>query len=65
MNFDIQNGMATFTPPAVVAGEVGARVLGLSINEWFYVCAILCMMVSAVSSAVVAILKVKKGDKEE
>lgn len=65
MNFDIQNGMATFTPPAVVAGEVSARVLGLTINEWFYVCAILCMMVSAVSSAVVAILKVKKGETKE
>lgn len=64
MQFDIQNGMATFTPPVLATGEVTARILGLTVNEWFYVCAILCMLVSAVSSAAVAIIKVKKGDKE-
>lgn len=64
MNIDIQNGIATYTPPIAVAGEVATRVLGLTINEWFYVAAIACMLVSAISSAVVAILRVTKGGKE-
>lgn len=62
MNFDIQNGIATYAPPVAVVGETAARVMGLTINEWFYVGAIMCMMVSALSSAVVAIMKIKKGD---
>ena len=32
VNLDIQNGVATFAPPAVVAGEVGAKLAGLTIN---------------------------------
>ncbi|AKG94470.1 hypothetical protein [Delftia phage IME-DE1] len=59
VNIDIGNGVATFTPPAVVAGEVAARVFGLTINEWFYIVAIACMLVSTVASTAVAVLKAK------
>lgn len=64
MNIDIQNGIATYAPPVAVAGEAAARILGLTVNEWFYIAAIACMMVSAISSAAVAIIKVTKGGKE-
>lgn len=67
VNIDIGNGVATFTPPAVVAGEVAARLWGLTLNEWFYVTAIVCMVISTVASTVVAILKArnKKGEGDE
>lgn len=60
-NLDIQNGVATIAPPAIVAGEVAARIGGLTINEWFYVVAIACMLISTVASTAVAVLKAKKG----
>lgn len=67
VNIDIGNGVATFTPPAVVAGEVAARLWGLTLSEWFYVTAIVCMVISTVASTVVAILKArnKKGEGDE
>lgn len=65
VNLDIQNGVATFAPPAVVAGEVGAKLAGLTINEWFYVVAIFCMLLSTVASTAVAVSKAKSKNKEE
>lgn len=65
VNLDIQNGAATFAPPAVVAGEVGAKLAGLTINEWFYVVAIFCMLLSTVASTAVAVSKAKSKNKEE
>ena len=65
VNLDIQNGVATFAPPAVVAGEVGAKLAGLTINEWFYVVAIYCMLFSTVASTAVAVSKAKSKNKEE
>lgn len=65
VNLDLQNGVATFAPPAVVAGEVGAKLAGLTINEWFYVVAIFCMLMSTVASTAVAVLKAKHTKKEE
>lgn len=65
MTVDIQNGVTTFAPPAIVGGEVAARIYGLSINEWFYVVAIVCMVLSTVASSYVAVLKVQKNKKEE
>lgn len=65
VNLDIQNGVATFAPPAVVAGEVGAKLAGLTINEWFYVVAIFCMLLSTVASTAVAVTKAKTKNKEE
>ena len=66
VNIDIGSGVATFTPPAIVAGEVGARLIfGLSINEWFYVVAIFCMLISTVASTVVAVKKASNPKKEE
>lgn len=61
LNLDIQNGVATFAPPAIVAGEVSSRLMGLTINEWFYVVAIACMLISTVASTAVAVLKAKNG----
>lgn len=65
VNLDIQSGVATFAPPAVVAGEVGAKLAGLTINEWFYVVAIFCMLLSTVASTAVAVTKAKTKNKEE
>lgn len=65
VNIDVQNGVATFAPPAVVAGEVGAKLAGLTINEWFYVVAIFCMLLSTVASTAVAVTKAKSKNKEE
>ena len=65
VNLDVQNGVATFAPPAVVAGEVGAKLAGLTINEWFYVVAIFCMLLSTVASTAVAVSKAKSKNKEE
>ena len=66
VNLDIQNGVVQFAPPAVVAGEAVARIAGLTINEWFYIVAILCMVISTVTTSVVAILKSRsKKNKEE
>ena len=65
VNLDIQNGVATFAPPAVVAGEVGAKLAGLTINEWFYVVAIFCMLLSTVASTAVAVTKAKSKNKED
>lgn len=65
VNLDIQNGVATFAPPAVVAGEVGAKLAGLTINEWFYVVAIFCMLLSTVASTAVAVSKANSKNKEE
>lgn len=65
VNLDIQNGVATFAPPAVVAGEVGAKLVGLTINEWFYVVAIFCMLMSTMASTAVAVLKAKNHKSKE
>ncbi|UXQ84893.1 putative lysis protein [Ralstonia phage 10RS306A] len=65
VNLDIQNGVVQFAPPAVVAGEAVARIAGLSINEWFYIVAILCMVISTLTTSIVAILKTKKKDKDK
>lgn len=62
-NIDVPNGIVAVTPPAVVAGEVAARINGLTINEWFYITAIACMLISTVASNVIAVLKMKKGAK--
>lgn len=55
VNIDMNQGITTFGPPALVAGEVGARVAGLTINEWFYVVAIFCMLTSTVVSSIKAL----------
>lgn len=65
VNLDLQNGVATFAPPAVVAGEVGAKLVGLTINEWFYVVAIFCMLMSTMASTAVAVLKAKNHKNKE
>lgn len=65
VNLDMQNGVATFAPPVVVAGEVGAKLAGLTINEWFYVVAIFCMLLSTVASTAVAVLKAKSTKNKE
>lgn len=66
VNLDVQNGIVQFAPPAVVAGEVASRVLGLTLGDWFYVVAIFCMLLSTVTSSIVAVLKArKKKEKEE
>lgn len=63
-NIDVPNGIVAVTPPVVVAGEVAARINGLTVNEWFYITAIACMLISTVASNVIAVLKMKKGAKE-
>ncbi len=65
VNIDVNQGIATYAPPALAAGEVVARVAGLTINEWFYICAIISMAVSTGVSAYVAIRKSKREDKGE
>lgn len=66
VNIDIPNGLVTFAPPALVAGEVGARLIfGLTINELFYLVAILSMLVSTVATTTVAIKKAKGGTKDD
>lgn len=65
VNIDINSGVATFAPPAIVAGEVSSRLLGLTINEWFYIVAIACMLISTVASTAVAVLKTRKGTPDE
>ena len=64
VNIDVQNGIATYAPPALAAGEVAARVAGLTINEWFYIAAIVSMAVSTGVSAYVSIRKSKREEKE-
>lgn len=65
MNIDIPNGVIQMTPPAVVAGEVTARILGLSINEWFYIVSIGCMAISTIASVVVAVMKARNLTRKE
>ncbi|BAJ51836.1 holin [Ralstonia phage RSB2] len=65
VNLDMQNGIVQFAPPAVVAGEAVARIAGLSINEWFYIVAIFCMVISTITTSVVAVLKSRNKNKEE
>ncbi|UCR90946.1 putative lysis protein [Ralstonia phage RpY2] len=62
VNLDVQNGIVQFAPPAVVAGEVASRVLGLTINEWFYIVAIICMLISTITTSLVAFIKSRKKD---
>lgn len=65
MNIDVSNGVIQFTPPAIVAGEVTAKILGLTLNEWFYVCGMACMLISTVASVVVAVIKANQDKKED
>lgn len=52
----------TYAPPTMVAADVAHRVIwGLSLNEWFYVCAILCMLMSNVATTIKA-LRQPKGE---
>lgn len=60
LGIDVQNGVVQFTPPAVVAGEVVTRLAGLTLNEWFYIVAILCMLISTITTSLVAWKKAKK-----
>lgn len=61
MTLDMQNGVVNYTPPALAAGEVASRLLGFTINEWFYIVAIFSMIISTAISGYVAILKAKNN----
>ncbi|UCR91161.1 putative lysis protein [Ralstonia phage RpT1] len=65
VNLDVQNGIVQFAPPAVVAGEVASRVLGLTINEWFYIVAIVCMLISTLTTSIVAVIKSRRKNKDK
>lgn len=60
VNIDVNSGVATFTPPVMVAGEVATRVMGLSLNEWFYVAAIISMVISTGVSTYIAVHRAHK-----
>lgn len=60
VNLDIQNGVVQYTPPALAAGEVTTRLLGITINEWFYIVAILSMLISTATTTYVAVRKARK-----
>lgn len=60
VTIDTVSGMTTYAVPAAVAGEVVTRIAGLSINEWFYIVAILCMLMSNIATTIKA-LRVQKG----
>ncbi|AJT60794.1 putative lysis protein [Ralstonia phage phiITL-1] len=65
VNLDVQNGVVQFAPPAVVAGEVASRVLGLTVNEWFYIVAIVCMLISTLTTSIVAVIKSRRKNKDK
>lgn len=65
VNLDVQNGIVQFAPPAVVAGEVASRVLGLTIGDWFYIVAIFCMLISTLTTSIVAVLKSRERKKNK
>lgn len=59
---DASTGVVTITPPAFVAGEVVARVYGFTINEWFYLVAIVCMVISTLTTSIVAFIKARRKE---
>lgn len=67
VSIDTLNGINTYGPPAVVAGEAASRIAGLTINEWFYIVAILCMLMSNITTTIKALRRNKEdtnGSKE-
>lgn len=58
---DVHNGIITILPPTAVGAEVVARYNGFTINEWFYIVAMLCMVVSTVGTTFFGKRKGKDG----
>ena len=65
VSIDAQNGVVQYAPPALVVGEAATRLAGLTINEWFYIVAIVSMLISTVVTNYIAIRKSRRKDKDE
>lgn len=61
VSIDTLNGINTYGPPAVAVGEVATRFAGFTINEWFYIVAIICMLMSNITTTIKA-LRLPKGE---
>lgn len=65
VSIDAQNGVVQYTPPALVVGDAAARIAGLTINEWFYIVAIISMLISTIVTNYIAIRKSRRKDKTD
>lgn len=66
VSLDTHNGIVQYAPPALAVGDAAARIAGLTINEWFYIVAIISMLISTIVTNYVAIRKAhKKENKNE
>lgn len=62
VSIDTNGGVLQYTPPALAVGDAAARIAGLTINEWFYIVAIISMLISTVVTNYLAIRKASKKE---
>lgn len=65
VSIDTQAGVVQYAPPALVVGDAAARIAGLTINEWFYIVAILSMLISTIVTNYIAIRKAQRKETQK